>query len=241
MAVMAKRHSIARLATDPTTPEALRLRLATVEQIRRFSVLHLGLPDNGSYRSYADLERDFVVWNVFASPEFSLQPLRWCYALVGCLNYRGYFKRRDAVKFASKLRAQGHDVFVGGVAAYSTLGWFKDPVLNTMLRWDDARLAEVIFHELAHQKLYVRGDTPFNEAFATAVAKIGVERWLEKDMATTVRQRFKQDQRHERAFVDLVLATRSRLKDLYASALVDSEMRQLKRELFAACWVTTGV
>src|SRR5262249_35051057 len=144
----------------------------------RFRVSRAGLPDNGSYRTYADLKRPYVVWNVVAAPEFSVNPQRWCFPIAGCVAYRGYFKEQSARKFAASLENEHFDTYVGGVAAYSTLGKFKDPVLNTMLGYGDDELAAIIFHELSHQLIYVPNDSEFNEAFATAVEQAGLERWL---------------------------------------------------------------
>ena len=148
--------------------------------IRDFASHELALPDNGSYRSYADVGRPYVVWNVVAAPEFSVEPKRWCYPVVGCVAYRGYFVEDRARRFAAGLPAKGFDVMVGGVAAYSTLGHFDDPILNTMMGWNDVELAAIIFHELTHQLLYVPNDASFNEALATTVEDEGVRRWLKQ-------------------------------------------------------------
>ena len=230
--VLASRQPLAELTADPRTPEALRQRLKEIEQIRAFAIAELGLPDNGSYRSYADLKRPFVLWNVFAAPEFSLTPLQWCFPFAGCVSYRGYFAEEDARQFAQTLTMQGYDVFVGGVAAYSTLGWFADPVLNTMLRWDKGALAKVIFHELAHQKLYIPDDTAFNEAFATAVAQTGVKRWLAAQGDSRALTRFKQAEQRDTEFIALVLTARKQLESLYASSLKAAGMRAAKRGIF---------
>jgi predicted aminopeptidase len=165
------------LASEDTSPE-LAARLRLVQEARQFAIDELGLPDNDTYRTYADIEREYVVWNVFAAPEFSLQAKTWCFPIVGCVSYRGYFAREDAERKARQLTGQGYDVAVGGVAAYSTLGKLRDPVLSSMMNWDDVQLVGVLFHELAHQVLYIRDDTAFNESFATAVEEFGVLRWL---------------------------------------------------------------
>jgi predicted aminopeptidase len=166
------------LASEDTSPE-LAARLQLVQEARQFAIDELGLPDNDTYRTYADIEREYVVWNVFAAPEFSLQAKTWCFPIVGCVSYRGYFAREDAERKAQQLEEQGYDVIVGGVAAYSTLGKLRDPVLSSMMNWDDLELVGVLFHELAHQVLYIRDDTGFNESFATAVEEFGVLRWLQ--------------------------------------------------------------
>ena len=178
MEILRKRTPIDEVIENPDTPEHLKSRLEMVQSARRFAVDELLLPDNESYQTFADLERDYVVWNVMAAPEFSLQAKTWCYPIVGCVAYRGYFAEGKARGLGGRLRDDGYDVFVGGVAAYSTLGRFADPVLNTMMRWSDVDLVATLFHELAHQKLFIKGDTGFNESFATAVAEIGMARWL---------------------------------------------------------------
>jgi predicted aminopeptidase len=188
LSLMSKREPIAHVIDEPGTPPKLRAQLQSVTAIRDFASHELGLPDNGSYRKYADIGRAYVVWNVVAAPEFSVDPKRWCFPIVGCVAYRGYFVEARARRFAAGLHAQGFDVVVGGVAAYSTLGHFDDPILSTMVNWDDVELAAIIFHELTHQLLYVRNDASFNEALATTVEEEGVRRWLsslgrEQDLA----------------------------------------------------------
>ena len=175
---MSKRQPISRVIANPATPAPVRTQLEAVSEIREFASHELGLPDNGSYRSYADIGRPYVVWNVVAAPEFSVEAKQWCYPIVGCVAYRGYFAERRARSFADKLRRRGLEVSIGGVAAYSTLGHFDDPVLNTMLGWNDIELASIIFHELTHQLIYVPDDADFNEALATTVEEEGVRRWL---------------------------------------------------------------
>ena len=232
MAIAAKREPIAAVLADSGTPPELRTRLEYVAAARDFASRELGLPDNDSYRSYADLGRPFVVWNVFATPEFSVEPRRWCFPIAGCVVYRGYFKEAAAQRYARKLRRRGDDVAVGGVAAYSTLGHFKDPVLSTMLGWSDAQLASTLFHELAHQVVYVPGDSEFNESFATVVEEAGLERWLAarqrmQDLAVWQEQRERQSQ-----FIALLLRARDELRALYQSALPDEEKRNRKEYEF---------
>ena len=176
--LLRKREPIDEVLTDTALAEGTRQKLDLVRDARRFAVDELLLPDNGSYTTYADLERDYVVWNVFAAPEFSLAPKTWCFPVVGCVAYRGYFSQASAERQAERLADKGYDVFVGGVPAYSTLGRFEDPVLNTMMRWSDTDLVATLFHELAHQRLFIKNDTAFNESFATAVAEEGLRRWL---------------------------------------------------------------
>jgi len=234
LTLMSKREPISRVINTPSTPAKLRAQLKSVTAIRDFASHELGLPDNGSYRKYADIGRPYVVWNVVAAPEFSVEPRRWCFPVVGCVAYRGYFVEARARKFAAGLRAQGFDVVVGGVAAYSTLGHFDDPILSTMVSWNDVELASIIFHELTHQLLYVRNDASFNEALATTVEEEGVRRWLdsqgrEKDLADHLLQ-----QARYLEVINLMNATRGKLRDLYAAGLPPPLMRERKRETFEA-------
>jgi predicted aminopeptidase len=230
--IMSKRQPIETLLEDPKTDAQLRSQLASVLAMRAFASNDLALPDNKSYRTYADLKRQYAVWNVFAAPELSLTPVQWCFLVVGCLNYRGYFSPEGAEKFAAKLRQQSYDVYVGGVTAYSTLGWFHDPVLNTMLGSSDADVAALIFHELAHQRIYIRDDTVFNESFAVTVEREGVKRWLARSGSKEQFQRYLlRKQRHEQ-FVGLVMRFRQRLIELYATTKADAEKRSIKATLF---------
>ena len=234
LALMSKREPINRVIDEPSTPPALRAQLETIAAIRDFASRELGLPDNGSYRSYADLGRPYVVWNVVAAPEFSVDAKQWCYPIVGCVAYRGYFAERKARRFARALRGRGFDVTVGGVAAYSTLGHFNDPVLNTMMGWNDVELAAIIFHELTHQLLYVPNDSSFNEALATTIEEEGVRRWLlaqgrDADLASHLER-----QEHYAQVIELLNATRAELRAVYASALGPDLKREKKRAAFAA-------
>jgi predicted aminopeptidase len=232
LSLMAKRRPIETVLNDPASGPRLKQRLHLAETIRSFASAELRLPENRSYLSYVDVEREYVLWNLFAAPEFSLEPLRWCFPVAGCLEYRGFFSKRAAEHDAERLRLQGHDVFVSGVAAYSTLGWFDDPILSTMLRWDDARLARVIFHELAHQHLYIPGDTTFNESFATAVAREGVKRWLQQTADPTLAEAVANEERRDTQFLELVMRTRRRLEVIYGASMAVPELRHEKREIF---------
>ena len=232
--VLHERVPIDKLLADPRTPPALRGHLEEVRAAREFASRELGLPDNASYRSYADIGRPYVVWNVVAAPEFSVEPKRWCFPVAGCVAYRGYFHERRAREFGAALAVRGFDVVVDGVPAYSTLGRFADPVLSSMLRYGDDELAATIFHELAHQLLYVRDDTEFNEAFATTVEDAGVERWLTHQGATERLRRFRAEQADAAAFAGLLARTRAQLARLYASGVPREEMRERKAEAFAA-------
>ena len=228
--VLRKREPVAELINDPATPADLKRRLQMLSAARDFSIAELGLPDNESYRSYTDLGRRYVIWNVIAAPEFSLQPKTWCYPVAGCVNYRGYFSQDAAYKKAARLGRDGYDVAVGGVAAYSTLGRFSDPILNTMMNWDDVDLVGTLFHELAHQMVYVKGDTGFNESFATAVAEIGVKRWLDSIGNAEAFEQYTARRDLRRRQVELIAAARDDLDIIYASAVGDDEKRERKAE-----------
>jgi predicted aminopeptidase len=234
LALMSKRRPIARVIASPNTPPAVRRQLEAVAQIREFASRELGLPDNGSYRSYADVGRPYVVWNVVAAPEFSIEPKEWCYPIVGCVAYRGYFVERRARAFGDKLRREGLDVSVSGVAAYSTLGHFNDPILNTMLGWSDVELASIIFHELTHQMIYVPNDADFNEALATTVEEEGVRRWLESLGRDKDLKEYELQQKRFLEVLALLNRTRSDLRALYASATDPADMRRQKAAAFAA-------
>lgn len=230
--IVAKRKPITAVLANPATPVPLRQRLEYVSDARAFAINELGLPDNASYRSYADLERPYVVWNVFATDEFSVEPRRWCFPIAGCVVYRGYFNQERAEDYARELRFSGHDAAVGGVAAYSTLGHFDDPILNTMIGWNDVQLAGTLFHELAHQVVYVPGDSEFNESFATVVEEEGLQRWLTKrGRVDDMKLWYTQRERTE-VFIGLLLSARERLRNLYAEKLSPDEMRERKNEEF---------
>jgi predicted aminopeptidase len=234
MQIWNRSRPIAQVIEDTNTPPQVRERLSLALRIRDFASGDLALPDNGSYRKYADLGRPFVAWNVFAAGELSIVPKEWCFPFAGCVGYRGYFSQAGAEQFGEELRRKGFDVFVAGIPAYSTLGWFDDPVLNTVVRYPDAQLAQLIFHELAHQVVYVRGDTVFNESFAVAVELEGVDRWLARDGDAAKRAAFDLYERRKAAFIALVMKYRDDLKNLYASAASDAEKRRKKAETFAA-------
>ncbi|MEJ2105914.1 MAG: aminopeptidase [Acidiferrobacteraceae bacterium] len=233
LSLLSKRRPIAEVLADPKTPPALRKRLKTVQRARDFASAELGLPNNASYRSYADLGRPYVVWNVFAAPELSLAPRQWCFPITGCVAYRGYFSKGAAIRFAKGLKQRGDDVEVEGITAYSTLGWFSDPVLNTMLRQPGYDLAALVFHELAHQELFVSGDTTFNESFATAVEEEGLRRWLLHEHTPEAFRKYQERKRRQAQFIALVMRTRERLKKLYASPVNDEAKRAGKRTAFA--------
>ena len=219
---------------DPESPAALKERLERARQIRAYASAELALPDNGSYTRYADLKRPYVVWNVFATPELSMQLKQWCYPVVGCAEYRGYFDRSAAEAAAAELRAEGYEVNVTGVPAYSTLGWFDDPLLNTFIGGTEGQLAALIFHELAHQVVFVAGDTTFNESFATSVEREGARRWLQHAGSDASRRAYDEFAWRRTQFLQLLLRYRALLQENYASAASDAEKRARKQELFAA-------
>ena len=213
--IFAHQESIDKLMATAGTPERLKQRFELLRDLRSFASKQLNLPTDNHYRKYVDVHRPFVVWNVEAAPELSMEPKTWWYPLLGSLEYRGYFSKTGATNYAADLRKKGYDVSVGGVEAYSTLGWFKDPVLNTFIFEDDAELAEIIFHELGHQRLFARGDTDFNEAFATTVGQEGARRWLKARGDTPGLKAYLAHLDRSSQFVHLVMSTRARLETLY--------------------------
>lgn len=216
--IMAARENVAKLIHDPSTLEALRAKLTSAGTIRRFATNELALPENNSYRSYVDIGRDAVTWAVFAAPQFSLTPRTWCFPVFGCVPYRGYFARKSATESAIELHRQGLDVYVTGVTAYSTLGWSSDPLLSTMLRQDDTYLASLVFHELAHQRIYMDDDSAFNEAFAVAVETTGVRKWLRAAGDHARLRRYEADRKRRADFLGLVSKTRDELRQVYESS-----------------------
>lgn len=231
-ALLAAARPIPDWLADPATPDDLKRRLALARDIRAFATAQLDEPDNRSYTRYADLHRPAVVWNVFATPPLSLDLKTWCYPLFGCAGYRGYFERADADALAAELRAAGLDVDVAPIPAYSTLGWFNDPLLNTFIRWPEGELARLVFHELAHQIVYVGDDTTFNESFATAVEREGVRRWLAARGDADVRAAYQQYERRRADYIALMLDYRARLQALYAGGEPAAARRERKRALF---------
>lgn len=229
--LLQRRQPIADLIADPATPDALRQQLDYILQARRFArdTLHLDTGDN--YTTYADLERPYVVWNVFATPALSLQNERWCFPIAGCVPYRGYFAEADAQAFAEKLARQGLDTYVGGIAAYSTLGWFEDAVLNTFIQRDPLSLAGLLFHELAHRTVYLPDDATFNESFATAVENIGIELWIEKAGLQHLQPTHREAEKRQQQFLALVLKNREDRAALFNSHLSDAEKQAGKAAL----------
>lgn len=219
---------------DPAVSTKLKDRLQKVRDIRRFAAQELRLPDNASYKNYADLKRPFVLWNVVAAEQLSVKPIQWCFPIAGCVNYRGYYSKQEAQAFARQLRDDGYDVQVYGVPAYSTLGWFNDPVLSTFIQYPDAELARLVFHELAHQIVYVKGDSRFNESFAVAVEEAGVERWMQEYGDVRMRDAYAKYDARKHDFLNLLMKYRKELEVEYASD--DDKQQKLRRkaEIFQA-------
>ena len=222
--------SVLATAHDP----AVKRKLERVLAIRDFASRALGLPDNLSYRRYTEIDRRFVTWNVFAAPELSLKPAQWCFPIAGCVNYRGYFAEGDARTEAAKLAASGDDVYIGGVPAYSTLGYFADPMLSTFIRYPDVEIARLIFHELAHQVAYAKDDTVFNESYAVTVEEEGLRRWLAAQHDPELDRQYALSERYRTTFRALIEGTRSKLEKLYASGESDEAKRAGKAQAFAA-------
>lgn len=232
--LMGDRQDIATAVAEPATSPELRARLSLVSDIVSYAHDELALPDNGSYRSFVDVDRAYVAWNVIAAPELSLTPIEWCFPVAGCVTYRGYFDEAEALAYGDLMRAEGHDVLIAGTRAYSTLGWFDDPVPSTILYDPDYLLAGTIFHELAHQRVYITDDTMFNESHANAVELAGVALWLADHGTPEQRTAFRQRQSRQDQFLRLVQETRSELETLYLSPLDPEEMLARKADIFAS-------
>lgn len=234
------RQSIDELVADADTDQILKRRLQSIQAMRAFASDELLLADNGSYRDYVGLSKPYVVWNVFAAPPFSIVPKQWCFPVAGCVSYRGYFSEAKAKQYADELAAEGYETYVAGVSGYSTLGWFDDPVLSTFLYRDDTQLAALIFHELAHQLLYLPGDTTFNESFASAIEQEGLRRWLifQQQSELSLQQYYRRQQ-VQQAFVKAVLGLREQLDKLYQAESLESPLsedvrRRQKQQVLAA-------
>ena len=232
MEILNKAQPIESVIHAPDTKPELRQRLTSLLAIREYASRELKLPDNKSYRSYTDLKRPFVIWNVFATAEFSTKLTQWCFPITGCVNYRGYFAKESAERFAKNLPEQMSDAFVAGVPAYSTLGYFNDPILNTFIHYPQVELARLLFHELAHQVLYVQDDSMFNESFATAVEQAGIERWLESQAGSGLSATWQTAQTRRGEFQQLVLKYQQRLKSLYETELSEQAKRLAKQQTF---------
>ncbi len=235
MSIWLGRQDIERLiqnkGADKITEKA-RTWFKRVLEIRAFASQSLALPDNYSFKSYSDIGRSHVLWNVVAVPEFSLAPKRFCFPVAGCLSYKGYFAKQKAIQEARRLKAMGYDVYVGPVSAYSTLGWFADPVLSSFTAWSEDVLSGLMFHELAHQRVYIKGDTAFNESFATVVELEGIRRWTNHRQQPNLAKRYKLNKLYETEFIAMVLTQRKKLATLYQTAYKDSVKRRHKRAIF---------
>jgi predicted aminopeptidase len=230
--LMNERQDAAAILADPATDEELRQHLLLAKEIRAFAITRLHLPDNGSFTLYVATGREAVTWNVVAAEEFSLEPRRWCFPFAGCVPYRGYFDPADADQLATRLAEQGFDVAVSPALAYSTLGWFRDPLLDTMFRYREAQVAAVIFHELAHQQLYVRGDTAFNESYASFMEDIGVPLWLDSSGRAERLPAWRRQQQATAEFAALLDGVREELAHVYASPDQPHELRAAKATVF---------
>ena len=242
IALMTAARPIDDWLADPATPADLKPRLELARRIRAFAVSELALPDNASYHRYSDLKRRAAVWNVAAAPPDSLTLRRWCFPVVGCVGYRGYYDEADAKALAAQLeKDEGLEVRVYGVPAYSTLGWLNwaggDPLLSTFIRYPEGELARMIFHELAHQVVYVNDDTMFNESYATAVERLGVAQWLKTEASAAARLEYERFDARRRDFRQLSRDTRAELEEVYkkkpASALSGQARAATKSEAMA--------
>ena len=230
--ILLQRRPIEKILADPGASEDLVRRLSMVDEARRFAVRNLGLPDNGSYRHYTDLDRPYAVWNVVAAPELSVDPVLWCFPFAGCVSYRGYFSERRAARFAEGLREKGFDVQVSGATTYSTLGWFKDPVLSTFVDLPPATLAGILFHELSHQRFYLKGDTVLNESFATVVEEEGVRKWLLSRGESDRWQGYQAARRRQGQVAGLLRQCRSQLQRAFQESSPEETKRRKKEEIF---------
>lgn len=231
--ISSRERPIAELLDEDNEAHDLKTTLQLALTAREFASRELKLPDNDSYKSYADLQRPYVVWSVVATPEFSVKPKQWCFLIVGCLSYRGYFAESDAKELAAELKQQDYDVYITGTTAYSTLGYFDDPLLNTMLRQGEASMIGVMFHELAHQLVHVDGDTAFNEAFASAVEQEGLRRWYRARNETEKYNSYIKRKKNQRVVFDFIRQTRRELAQLYQQDISVEQKLILKKEAFA--------
>ena len=231
--VMHDRKPIVQVIDDPHTPQPMILELADVREARSFASRVLKLPDNASYTTYTRIDRPYVVWNVVAAPALSIYPKTWCFPIAGCVAYRGYFSEKSARDFAAELKRRGYDVVVEGVPAYSTLGKLPDPVMSTMMRYGSDELAAMIFHELAHQLLYVANDSRFDEAFAVTVEQEGLKRWLEYKGRPIHTEKLDRQREEDGAFIAVLRYTRARLARLYASEAPRQTKLRRKQQIFA--------
>jgi len=233
LAVMNQRVDIDALLADDSLEADLRERLVLVQEIRRFSIERLELPANGSYDSYVELDRSYVIQNLFAAPEFSTRLYEWCYPIIGCAGYRGYYDEDRMLNYADELKSKGLEVYIGKVSAYSTLGWFDDPVLSSFVNWPDYRLAGLLFHELTHQQIYIDDDTTFNESLASAVQQVGTKLWLKSQNRSEDLGKLTRWLSYRAEVFELIETVRKELTDIYSSDLNETEKRELKAKVFA--------
>jgi len=224
-AIMFHQRDIDAVLADPEVDEPTKAKLRQLLEVREYASAELKLPRNKSYARYVDTGRKYVVWNVVATPRYSVEPVKSCFPVVGCVSYRGYYDKQAAIDQAKKLKQQNLDVYVGGVGAYSTLGWFDDPLLNTMLSRSRADLTALVFHELAHQQVFIKGDTRFNESFATAVAELGLNQWALSQGETRLLTEYRMEKERRAAVVKLILAARESMQAAYQAAETDDEKR----------------
>jgi len=229
--ILNAREPVDKILKDPDTDPELKERLDYIVRVKSFATDTLGLPATDSYTSYVDLQRRFAVWNVFAAGEFSVQPETWCFPVAGCTAYRGYFDKSDAIAFESDLKSQGYDTYSGSVAAYSTLGWFDDPVLNTFFNRNQEELAALIFHEMTHQLIYVKGDSSFNEGLATTVEQAGLQQWLIVEGKPALFDQYTDKRQFHQEVVALINTNRGKRKSLYLSSIPTTEKRLRKKQL----------
>lgn len=231
--LLSRKQPIDELLQNENTPSELKQKLRLALQARAFATEQIGLPDNDSYKTYADLQRPFAVWNVIATPPYSIETKKWCFLIVGCLSYRGYFDKAEAQALADQLKSQGMDVIVSGAAAYSTLGWMDDPLLNTIVARSESTMIGIIFHELAHQVVYFDGDSSFNEAFASAVEDEGLRRWYVAQNNQPAYEQYRYRKQQQRIIYQQLQATRQRLAALYKQDVINEEKQRQKVQMFA--------
>lgn len=231
--VMGAGEPIKDVIANPTTDDKTRQQLELIQRAREFAIQELKLPDSDTFRDYADLKRPWVLWNVFATPELSLETKKWCYPFIGCYGYRAYFDEAYAKEVATELEQEGMDVYIAHTPAYSTKGWFADPVYNSMLRYDDLTLVGILFHELAHERVYIIDDSELNESFATVVQYEGVRRWLAYEKNSSAYAAYQREQQRGDEFVSMVLEHRGILQKVYASDLSKAEKRSKKKKTFS--------
>jgi len=231
LSLISKRQAITTIVNDPASDKDLVAQLKHAQEARAFASTRLKLPENGSYHSFVQLDQPHVTWAVFAAPEFSVALNNWCFLVIGCVQYRGYFKQQRAEEYAEKLSNKGLETYVTGIPAYSTLGWFDDPLLSSMIDRGELVTAAYIFHELSHQQFYVNGDSGFNEAFATAVEEIGVALWLQENNKLDQLEKYHQWLQQKKVFSDFIGSSRQKFEDLYTEELPEQDKREKKHAL----------